>query len=149
MPASSTDRGCPLYSCMSLLIHSHLWMSSPAGNPHFVTSSRTNTESESTALYSKNIEICLSLSVPISVSLRAHALEGIKSAFDLACAQQLRFWACRLDECSWMTVWPLPVCDSWHMATLYLHQPESTPQTSAILAVHQENKLVLVIRTDS
>lgn len=25
----------------------------------------------------------------------------------------------------WMPAWPLPVCDSWHMAALYLHQPPS------------------------
>lgn len=25
----------------------------------------------------------------------------------------------------WMPAWPLPVCDSWHMAALHLHQPPS------------------------
>lgn len=50
----------------------------------------------------------------------------ISASFLFCLSATAGFFACGLSECLWMPVWPLPVCDSWHMAPLYIHQPEST-----------------------
>lgn len=71
---SLTDRRCPRYSCMSTLICSHLCMSSLAENP---VDSRA--EAKKTLLNPHSFEICLFLYVFISIFLRMHTLEEIKS----------------------------------------------------------------------
>lgn len=138
MLVSLTDGGCPLYSCTSMLIHSHPWMSSPAGNPR--SAPRQRLKSRQFSL--KIIESCVFPRVSISVS----AGGGVGGIGRNKVGNSF-IWL--VHDGVWMPAWPLPVCDSWHMAALYLHQPESTPQTSAILAVHQGSKLAVVIRTDS
>ncbi len=140
MLVSLTDGRCPRYSCMPTLIHSHLPMSSLARNPVQSPAVAGNNLPEPTQLGDLSFPFYAS----VLLFLHVHVLEEIKSA--IAAVVHSSLCVRGLYECFWM---PLPVCDSWHMAPLYLHQPESTPQTAAILAVHQGSKLVLVIRTDS
>lgn len=119
-----------LLSCMSTLIHSHLWMRTPAVNSHSLTSSGWKNQL---------VDVSFSLS-----SLTLYTFEEIKQSLNFTCAgaqlAHLNASGYLLDSCQSMTP------GIWQHSTF--HHPQSIPPASAILAVHQGNKGAPVVRAE-
>lgn len=143
MPVSLTGRGCPLYSCMSTLIHSHLWMSSPAGNPHQVTSSRINAGQSHSALFRKYWPFPLCFYLYLS---KGACIGRNKVSISLA----HNSWGFERAACMNASGRPCDPCQSvtagiWHHSTSTSLSLRLRPLPSWLCT----RKLVLVIRTDS
>lgn len=118
MLVSLTDGGCPLYSCTSMLIHSH-----PLDE---FTSWESSVSSPAATWNHGNLVRKLSRAVfspPCFYSCLCRGGGGRGAGIGRNKVGNSFIWL--VHDGVWMPAWPLPVCDSWHMAALHLHQPPS------------------------
>lgn len=118
MLVSLTDGGCPLYSCTSI--------ANPQSPPGWVHQLGILGQLPGSDWNHGNLVRKLSRAVfspPCFYSCLYRGGGGRGAGIGRNKVGNSFIWL--VHDGVWMPAWPLPVCDSWHMAALYLHQPPS------------------------